>query len=69
MVNKVISFAQLAVKSIRDGARIFCGSFTSIDFVNERLEAVHAQSTRNLTLIANNPQVTERDGRACTEVK
>ncbi|HTQ99714.1 MAG TPA: 3-oxoacid CoA-transferase subunit A [Candidatus Acidoferrum sp.] len=75
MLNKIITAAADAVRPIHDGAVILCGGFASCGFADELLEALHAQGTRNLTLVANNPQVAERgmalllrDGRVATLV-
>ena len=60
MLNKILPSAADAVQHIHDGAVILCGGFASVGFADELLEAVHAQGTRNLTLVANNPAVAER---------
>jgi 3-oxoadipate CoA-transferase alpha subunit len=60
MINKILPSAADAVRIIPDGAVILCGGFASCGFADELLEALHAQGTRNLTLVANNPEVAER---------
>lgn len=60
MIDKVLTYAAAAVRDIPDGATILCGGFASVGFADELLEALHAQGTRELTLVANNPQVAER---------
>lgn len=60
MINKILPSAAAAVAPISDGAVVLCGGFASCGFADELLEALHAQGTRNLTLVANNPEVAER---------
>ncbi len=60
MINKILPSAADAVYSVHDGAVILCGGFASCGFADELLEALHAHGTRNLTLVANNPEVSER---------
>jgi 3-oxoadipate CoA-transferase alpha subunit len=60
VINKILPSAAAAVRAIPDGAVILCGGFASCGFADELLEALHAQGTRDLTLIANNPEVAER---------
>ena len=60
MINKILASAADAVSTIHDGAVILCGGFASAGFADELLEALHAQGTVNLILVANNPQVAER---------
>lgn len=60
MINKILPSAADAVQSIHDGAVILCGGFASVGFADELLEALHAQGTRNLTIVSNNPAVAER---------
>lgn len=60
MINKLLPSALEAVRQIPDGAVILCGGFASCGFADELLEALYVQGTRELTLVANNPQVAER---------
>lgn len=60
MINKILPSAADAVAHIHDGAVILCGGFASTGFADELLEALHAQGTRNLILVGNNPAVAER---------
>lgn len=60
MINKILPSAAEAVRDIPDGAIILCGGFASCGFADELLEALHQQGTRNLVLVANNPEVAER---------
>lgn len=60
MLNKILPSAADAMQHIHDGAVILCGGFASSGFADELLEALHAQGTRNLTLVASNPTVADR---------
>lgn len=70
MINKIHPSPAAAVSDIKDGAVLLVGGFINCGFADELLNALHAQGTRNLTVIANNPSVGEggmvsllRDGR------
>ena len=60
MINKILPSPADAVRLIPDGAVLLTGGFINCGFADELLEALHAQGTRNLTVIANNPSVGER---------
>lgn len=60
MINKIIPSAADAVRAIHDGAVLLVGGFINCGFADELLEALHAQGTRDLTIIANNPSVGNR---------
>lgn len=60
MINKILASAVDAVQTIHDGAVILTGGFASCGFADELFEALHAQGTRNLTIVGNNPEVAER---------
>jgi 3-oxoadipate CoA-transferase, alpha subunit len=60
MINKILPSVADAARLIPDGATLLTGGFINCGFADELLEALHAQGTRNLTVIANNPSVGER---------
>lgn len=60
MINKILPSPADAVRLIPDGAVLLTGGFINCGFADDLLEALHAQGTRNLTVIANNPSVGER---------
>ena len=60
MINKILPSPADAVRLIPDGAVLLTGGFINCGFADELLEALHAQGTRDLTVIANNPSVGER---------
>ena len=60
MINKILPSSTSAVRMISDGAILLTGGFINCGFADDLLEALHAQGTRNLTVIANNPSVGDR---------
>lgn len=60
MINKTLPSIEEAVRMIPDGAVLLTGGFINCGFADDLLEALHAQGTRGLTVIANNPSVGER---------
>jgi len=58
-MNKVLSSAEDAVALIPDGASILMGGFGLCGIPENLIAALHAQGTRNLTVISNNAGVDD----------
>src|SRR4029078_3755235 len=58
-MNKVLSSAEDAVALIPDGASILMGGFVLCGIPENLIAALHAQGTRNLTVISNNAGVDD----------
>src|SRR5436190_8446848 len=58
-MDKVVASAEAAVSLIGDGASILMGGFGLCGVPENLIRALHAQGTRNLTVISNNAGVDE----------
>jgi len=58
-MNKVVASAAEAVAQIPDGATLMVGGFGLCGIPEDLIAALHAQGTRNLTVISNNAGVDE----------
>ena len=58
-MNKVLASASKAVESIPDGATIMMGGFGLCGIPENLIEALHAQGTRDLTVISNNAGIDD----------
>jgi 3-oxoacid CoA-transferase subunit A len=58
-MNKVVATAAEAVAQIRDGATLMVGGFGLCGIPEDLIRALHAQGTRDLTIISNNAGVDE----------
>jgi 3-oxoacid CoA-transferase subunit A len=58
-MNKVLSRAEEAVALIPDGATIMMGGFGLCGIPENLIKALHAQGTRNLTIVSNNAGVDD----------
>ena len=54
MINKIVESLAAAVADIRDGATIMIGGFGTAGMPAELIDALIAQSARNLTIVNNN---------------
>ena len=54
MINKIVDSLAAAVADIRDGATIMIGGFGTAGMPAELIDALIAQSARNLTIVNNN---------------
>jgi 3-oxoacid CoA-transferase subunit A len=58
-MNKVVASAAAAVAQIQDGATLMVGGFGLCGIPEDLIRALHAQGTRELTIISNNAGVDE----------
>jgi 3-oxoacid CoA-transferase subunit A len=58
-MNKVVSSAAEAVRQIPDGATLMVGGFGLCGIPEDLIRALHAQGTRDLTVISNNAGTDE----------
>ena len=54
MIDKLVGSLAAAVADIRDGATIMIGGFGTAGMPAELIDALIAQSARNLTIVNNN---------------